>query len=452
MQQAHRLLLATAALSATAPLMAEPVAETCANGMCEVRLTSKQLLDHASTLVKARRFDEAQPVIAALAQAPGLAMETHFLRGYIAVERGELQSAVAHFRASLAVDPKQTRVRLELARAMMLQGQDAGASYHFRLAAEDKALTPEIRATVQAQRGILRDRRPWRVTTEFGFAPDTNINSGTSAESVDVVVGNFTIPLELDANARARSGIGQTMGLSAGYRWRLDDRLSLQFDLDGQGVNYKGTEVDDYTVQLAAGPELRLSEATTLSVQGMGLQRWFGGTHAATQFGIRTTVQHTIGDAQRIGLSLDARHTASGFQPGFSGWTYAAYASYERIVARSLIASANLFARADRLGEKAYSSTEFGLSLGIGGELAHGINAGVVATASRASYQAPMLAFSTAPRGDWRASGRIYAGLRSLRVFGFSPSVAYTYTLNASSLPLYDSRRSRFAFNLARYF
>jgi outer membrane protein len=35
---------------------------------------------------------------------------------------------------------------------------------------------------------------------------------------------------------------------------------------------------------------------------------------------------------------------------------------------------------------------------------------------------------------------------------GFSPSVSYTYTLNASSLSLYESKRSRFAFSLARYF
>ena len=71
-------------------------------------------------------------------------------------------------------------------------------------------------------------------------------------------------------------------------------------------------------------------------------------------------------------------------------------------------------------------------------------------TASRAVYGAPMLAFSTDPRADWRLSGRIYVGLRSLRFMGFSPSVSYTYSINA--LTLHDNRRSRFAFSLARYF
>lgn len=201
-----------------------------------------------------------------------------------------------------------------------------------------------------------------------------------------------------------------------------------------------------------AGPEFRPTEATSISLQGLGQQRWYGGARAVTQFGARLAMQHNIGSDQRVGLTLDARHSASGFQQGYSGWNLAAYATYERVISRSMIASASLFARVDRLNEEAYSSREFGLSLGLGGELGHGINAGISGTASRATYGAPLLAFSENPRADWRLSGRIYAGLRSLRVLGFSPSVSYTFTLNASTLALYENRRSRFAFSLARYF
>ncbi|UVO52700.1 surface lipoprotein assembly modifier [Sphingomonas sp. SUN039] len=451
MRAALALPLAVLSLSGV-PLAAAPLAETCANGTCQIQLTPDQLLGHASALVEQRRFEEARPFIAALRQAPSAGMEAHFLAGYVAVETGDTATAIKEFRASLAIDPKQTRVRLELARALMMQGKDGGAAYHFRLAAQDGALTPEIRATIQAQRGILRDRRPWHVSTEFGFAPDTNINSGTSAETVDLVVGNQTIPLTLDENARARSGLGQTASISAGWRFKIGERGAFLVDGDAQGVNYKGTANDDYTVQLAAGPEFRPSEETSISLQGLGLQRWYGGDRAVTQLGARLAVQHTIGDDQRVGLTLDARHSASGFQEAYSGWNFALYATYERVVARSLIASASLFARADRLNEEAYSSKEFGLSLGLGGELPHGINAGITGTASRATYGAPLAAFSDTPRADWRLSGRIYAGVRALRVMGFSPSVSYTYTLNASSLSLYESKRSRFAFNLARYF
>ena len=433
-------------------LTAAPLAETCANGSCQIQLTADQLLNHATLLVEQRRFDEARPLIAVLALVPTVGMETHFLAGYVAVETGDVTTAVKEFRASLAIDPKQTRVRLELARALMMQGKDGGAAYHFRLATQDGALSPEIRATIQAQRGVLRDRRPWHFSTDFGVAPDSNITNGTSAETVDLVVGNQTIPLTLDENARARSGLGQTASLSAGYRFKIGERGALVVDGDAQGMNYSGTANDDYTVQFAAGPEIRPTEATSISLQGLGLQRWYGGDRAVTQIGARLAVQHIIGESQRVGVTLDARHAASGFQQDYSGWNFALYATYERVIARSMIASASVFARADRLNEAAYSSNEFGLSLGVGGELPHGINAGITGTASRATFAAPLAALSNDPRADWRVAGRIYAGVRSLRLMGFSPSVSYIYTLNASSLSLYESKRSRFAFSLARFF
>lgn len=448
----NKTAVAALVLALPAFAQAEPLGSVCLNGVCEIRYTVDQMLAKASMLVQARRFDEAKPIVAALGQAPGLAMESHFLAGYIAIESGEVDTAIAEFRASLAVDPKQTRVRLELARALMMKGKDGSAAYHFRLAAQDNALSPEIRATIQSQQGLLRDRRPWRITTEFGFAPDSNITNGTRAETIDLIVGNQALPMTLDESARQRSGIGQTGRFSAGYRFKVGERGALLIDGDAQGVNYEGITADDYTVQLAAGPEFRPSEGTSISLQGLGLHRWYGGQDAVTQYGARLSAERTLDPSQRVGLTFEARRSDSAFQDSYSGWNLSAYATYERVIARSLIASASLFARTDSLNEKAYSSNEFGLSAGIGGELAHGVNAGITATASHAAFGAPLLSLSNDPRSDWRLSGRIYAGLRSLRFMGFSPSVSYTYTLNASSLTLYDARRSRFAFNVARYF
>ena len=443
-------VLGLAASLAAAPLAADPI-DPCSHD-CVVTLTAPQLLAQVERLVAARRFDVATPLVAALGQAPGYALQAHFLAGYVAVETGALDEAIGQFRAALAIDPKQTRVRLELARAMMLRGRDGAADYNYRLAQQAGDLPDEIAATIRASRGILRDRRPWHVSSSFGFAPDTNINNGSDARVVDVVLGSQTLPLTLNPDARARSGVGQTGSLSAGYRFKLPGRAALLLDADGQGTNYDGTTADDYTLQLAAGPEFRPDEALSLSAQSIALQRWYGGRRAATQFGLRLSGQRLLDSGARAGLTLDARHTDSGFGDGYSGWNVAAYATFERVVARSMIASASVFARTDRLNEAAYSSNEIGLSLGIGGELAHGINAGVSASAGHSSFLAPMLALGASPRVDWRLSGRVYAGLRSLRVIGFSPSVSYSYARTDSSLSLYDSRRSRFDFALARYF
>ncbi len=449
MRRALAVALAGAATLSAAPLRAGPLAKDCASG-CTVTLTAPQLLAQAERLVMAHEFDTARPLIAALASTPDYALQRHFLTGYIAVETGHLDDAIAEFRAALVMQPQATRVRLELARAMMLRGKDGGADYNYRLAEQDDNLPPEILATVKAARNLLRDRRPWHLNADVGIAPDTNITNGTDAETIDISFGNNVLPFKLQGNARKRSGLGQTGSVSGGWRFKLSEKAALLVDGDVQGINYSGTDLDDYTAQIALGPQYRLTDATSVSVQGIGSQRWFGGRRAATQLGMRTQVQHLLDRGERIGLTIDARHTDSGFGPSYDGWSLGAYASYERVMMRSMIASASLYIRTDQLRAKTFTNDDYGINLGIGGELKHGINAGLSGGISRTSYAAPYL--DPYPRRDWRYSVRVYAGLRSVRLLGLSPSVTWNFTRTDSSMALYQSNRQRFAFNLAKYF
>lgn len=419
---------------------------------CSVELTPAQVLAQAEALVQQREFALARPFVEALVVAKGYDLQRHFLSGYIAVETGQTDAAIAHFRAALAINPKDTRVRLELARALLLTGKREAADYNYRLAQQDGNLPPEIAATIRTSRGLLRDSREWHLSTSFGFAPDSNITNATNAQTIDFNFGNLRVDLPLDANARQRSGIGQTGSISAGWRGRFGENWAVLIDVDGQGTNYAGTAADDFTGQFAIGPELTLDGRIQLSAQAIGSQRWFAGQRAATQFGGRAAGQIDIGRSQRAGLTVDVRHTASGFSPAYSGWSYGAYASYERVMARSLVASATVFGRIDALAAAPYSSKELGINLGVGGEFRRGINAGISGGVSRAVFDAPLLAFSAEARKDWRLNARVYAGLRSIRLLGFSPSITYTYSRNDATLPLYKSERSRFAFELARYF
>ncbi len=432
---------------------AQATPQTCdADGNCKVRMTAEELLGAAEKLVHERRFAEAAPMLAALENAPQLSMQRQFLTGYSAIEQGDLDTAVKHFRAALVNNPEQTRIRLELARALMMQGKNASADHHFRLAGQTKDLPEDVLQTIRASRGILRNEKQWNFNFDFGFAPDSNISNGTSATTVDANFGNQTIPLELSPESRKRSGIGQTASLGSSAKLSLAGPTKLVIDSEAQLINYKGKKFDDFSGQLAIGPSFKLSDTTDLTLQAMGSQRYYGGQRAATSFGARTSLQINVGNSQRIGLSVDGRHTNSGFANLYTGWQLGAYASYERVVARSLIASASVFARRDLFNSKAYSSAEFGANLGIGGDLPKGITAGISAGVSRAVFDAPLPVFSLKPREDLRFNARATVGLRKLRWLGFSPSVTFSYTKSASSLPLYDSARKRVAFSFARYF
>lgn len=451
----RRGLIASLALATAlcAPMIAQAqTAAACTNGQCSAKFTPDELLKKAEQLVLARHFIEAKPLIAALSILPKYELQTDFLTGYIAVETGDYKTGIARFRKILRAHPDQTRVRLELARALLLTGQDGAAEHHFRIAAQDNALPSDVRATISGSRSLLRDRRTWSFSLDLGLVPDTNINNGTTVEIVDFNLGGLTIPLQLGNQQRAQTGIGENIAAGGTVRLPMGKTTKLLVEADGNFTRYDNPTFNDLTLQLAVGPEWRLSSATTLSVEVLGNEHIYGATSAGTAEGVRTNFQHNYASGARYALTLDARRTVSGFADDYSGYEFAGYATYEKVMFKSLIGSATLFARRDALNGAPYASLELGGALGIGGELPRGINAGVNLGLSHADYDAALLTLSPDIRHDWRLNVRGYVGLRSIHVAGFSPSVSVTYNRNGSNYALYDSQRTRVRVGLMRYF
>ena len=111
-----------------------------------------------------------------------------------------------------------------------------------------------------------------------------------------------------------------------------------------------------------------------------------------------------------------------------------------------------MLARRDMMAADFYSSKTLGANVGIGAELPWGINAGLSGGITWSRYDAPQLVFSSEKREDWRFQARAYAGLRQLRIAGFSPSVEYQFMKVSTNYELYKSDRHRIHFKLARYF
>lgn len=441
-----------AAVAALLVPAAAAATDECVNGVCTITLSPDQLLDQAATLVAEQRFAEAQPLVAALSQLPAYATQTRFLTGYMALQSGDLDSAVAAFRAVLNDDPSQTRVRLELARAYMMQGKTARADHHFKLAQADQTLPPDIARVVRSARNIIRSKRAWTFNVDIGIAPDTNINNATDANGVTLHFGDTALDFTLDEAAKARSGTGVTGLIQAGLRLPVAKRTTLLLDLDLNGTDYGASDFDDYSVQLAAGPELRLSDKLSVSAQALGAQRWYGGRSVSRQVGSRIAMQATLSDVSRVGVQIDARRTDAQFDDGYDGWQVGAYASYERVVSRSAVASVSLFVRRDWLDADSYSNTEIGGALGIGAELPWGFNAGANIGASRAVYDAAIPIFSAEPRADWRLNGRLTLGNRKVQLLGFSPSITLSANETISRINYYSNDRARIRFGIARYF
>ena len=415
-------------------------------------LTPPQLLAAAERLVGERHYAEAKPLVVALRMASGYKLQTEFLSGLIAARTGRYAEAAERFTAILADDPRQTRVRLELAQALLALGKSARADRQLRLAQQDVELPDAIARTIRTARDTIRSSRAWRADINFGLAPDTNINNATSAQSVAVQLGGDTYQADLNDQARARSGLGETAQFSGGLRLPVAPRVSALAELDAIGTNYRGTAYDDAFLQGAAGAEYRLSPTASLSLEGVAAQRWFGGHPVTRQAGARGGGQATLSKRDRVGVQIDVRHQQAFFDRGYDGWQGGLYVTGEHVLARTIVLSVGPFARRESLREDAYSSTEVGANLGVGGELPHGVNVAASVGASRAWFDAAIPLFDVLPRRDTRVVVRTSLGLRSLRVYGFSPQVNWTWNRIDSSLGLYSIARSRFEFTLARYF
>lgn len=441
-------LAVTAALAS--PVAAQSTGDTAAAG--QVRLTPQQLLAAAESLVAQARYLEAKPLVEALRFAPGYKLQTRFLLGYIAAKTGELETAADHYKAILADDPRQTRVRIELAQVFLAQGKSASADRQFRLAAQDAELPQEVARTIRTVRDTIRGSRTWRLDLNLGIAPDTNINNATTAQSVTILLGDTEIPLDLDEAAKAKSGLGVVGQVSAGLRLPVSKKVSALAEFDAIGTEYGGSRFDDYLTQAAAGGEYRLSADSSVSLQGVYAQRWFGGDAVSRQFGARLGGQAIASAKDRFGFQLDVRRTKVFFDAAYNGWQGGLYGTYERAISPTIVASVGPFVRREWLNEDALSSTEAGGNVGIGGELRYGINFGASLGVSRAVFDAPLPIFDADPRRDWRVTTRATLGNRKLRVLGFSPQLVWSFTRIESSLRFYDTSRSRFEFTLARYF
>ncbi|MGE3746978.1 MAG: surface lipoprotein assembly modifier [Sphingomonadaceae bacterium] len=442
------LTLAAATLAGFSPVPDSSSLQDCANGVCTLRMTAPQLLAAAEKAVIAQRYDQARPMLAALSNAPELTMERHFLLGYIAAQTNELKRAESEFRSVLRERPDMTRARLELAQVLLRQGKEAAADHHYRLAEEDAGLPPEVEQTIRQVRGYIRSNRNWTFNVTVGLSPDSNINSATDAQTVTFLGWQFP----LDPSARRKSGVGQTVGANGSVRLRLKDGLAMVVDANGQFTNHRGSDADDLSALIAAGPELTMKNGARIAIQAVGHTRVYGGKVAQQGPGVRVSYQQNLDKGQRVSALVDVRKVNSHFSPAYDGTSYGAYLTYERVIRRSMVASATLYGRRDDLRSGDYSSRELGFNLGIGGELPKGINAGLSAGISRALFDDPIVAFDPDPRKDWRFNGRANVGLRSVRVLGFSPSMTYTFTKTSTKLPLYRNERHRLEFSLARYF
>ena len=270
-------------------------------------LSSDPRVEDARALVESGRFDAALAALRPLAPSHPDRTDVLFLLGLAALGAAErsgtgeegrtalLDEAVAALRAILIDRPALTRVRLELARAFFLLGEDDLSRAHFERVLAGKP-PPAVAANVRRFLEAIRARG--RAQGHFGaaLAPDSNVNAASGAEVIRI----GGLPFRLDAPADRHSGTGVVVWGGGEYQHPLGPRWRLRAGADAARRDYAGSGFDRTFLSGHAGPRWRAGAETEASLLASARRRWIAGA----------PYSHALGARLEIDRRLDRRWTA----------------------------------------------------------------------------------------------------------------------------------------------
>ena len=350
-----------------------------------------------------------------------------------------LDEAISAFHTMLVHDPNLVRVRLELARAFFLKGEDSLARRHFETVLAGD-VPDEVKANINVFLAQIRARRRWSFNLGFAVAPDTNIG-GTSDERTITIYG---LPFERDAGELTRSGVGLSFWGGAEYQAPVSHQLRIRAGAQASRREYERSDFDQHFVALHLGPRWLLDAATETSLLVSARQRW---SRTAPDY-------RDLGGRLEVGHRLSPRLTAFA-QVSWHDRRYRARAHLDGPVWDATVRGSWVVAptgRADLSGGYAQQRPEFRrerhrgqwLGTGVTVALPLGFTVGGSAEMRWTDYEPGWFPFVTdgGSREDRTLSYRLSTHNRAFTLIGFSPELALVHETRDSNAQLHDYRRT----------
>ena len=193
---------------------------------------SQQAAQDILTLVQNEDYDGAR---AALAKTEHNDLDALFLEAQIFTRKGQVNEAIAIYRAILAAQPDQVRIRQVLAQTLFQIGEFESSRFHFRKLLEAEQ-NPQLRAQYANALSQIQKNIPSGVSASFSFVPSSNINRGTNNETIEGggIFGAGTI----SDLGRKTSGIGFQLNVAGFHKIPYGDSGLFTFTAAATQVLY----------------------------------------------------------------------------------------------------------------------------------------------------------------------------------------------------------------------
>ena len=280
----------------------------------------------AQALMESGRYLEAVQILGPLVQGRIIHANTLFLYGRAALEASQqpgvpdntrsslLDQAISAFHAMLVKAPGLVRVRLELARAFFLKGEDTLARRHFEQVLAGRP-PPAVVANVVRFLRSMRARRRWQARFGFAVAPDSNLNTASGTRTIYLDVFGQRLPFTLDDASSRKSGIGVSIWGGGEYQYPLGPSgpqampgpWRLRAGADASMRDYKGGDFDRHSLSAYLGPRRLIDARTEASLLATVERQWTAGLPETDRFGLRLEGRHRLTPR----LALDGRASAA---------------------------------------------------------------------------------------------------------------------------------------------
>ena len=415
-------------------------------------LSSDPLVNSARTLIENGNFDEALSILRPLAPNHPDRTDVLFLLGLAAMRASQqagigkaaktalLNESITAFHTILIKQPGLVRVRLELAQAFFLKGEDVLSRKQFERVLAGRP-PPAMAANIQRFLTAIRARRQWSGQFGFTLAPDDNLNAASDSN----IFYYYGFPLRRDADADAKSGVGFIMWGGGEYQHPLDERLRLHAGANIVQREFPGIAFDQTTLAVHVGPSWLVDDTTELSLFGSARRGWVAGETSYREHGVRIEAERHL--TQR----LTARANSSWHRRKYirnnllDGPRFAFSLGGSWFMTPTVRTNATVGYRYERPKSLVWRNSSRWARFGISMLLPFGFTLGINGEKNWTNYQGRWHQFTPGgvSRRDRTRVVKVSVLNRSFIVHGFSPELVLVNEARKTNAQLYDYRRNR---------
>jgi len=423
-------------------------------------IQQEDALVRAGDLLRLGRAEEAIALLRPLAATDPRATEMLFQVGLVtlgaaqgqglsdATRTGLLDISIAAFRSILVEWPEAVRVRLELALALFLKGEDGLARREFRRALAGNP-PPAVVANINRFLDQIRARRRWFAYGGVTLAPDSNIGAASDQREVTVNLfgQDFTF---ISDEAPPTSGVGVVVWGGWEYQHPLSAHTRLRFGTDLVRREYKGSRFDQMTLGTHIGPQFSISRNTQAGFFALARRHWQVSSPVYDELGLRFEGRHSPGPATLLTLNASWRDRNWRLRTDRDGPVASLSFGARYQVTPTLLLKASAFWERDRPDRKGLRTRSWGLGLGGSKDLPRGFTLGVDAFVNWTRYDEPgfptrdaqgQYAFDSSRRKDRTTSVSVNLSKRDLTIGGLSPRLTVGRTARDSKALFQDYKR-----------